>query len=334
MIIIIIKTSKTIMVKIKFHSCIQKALPATIGILDGRIKVGLTRSELERLAESSINNKMQSSQQTYQQQLESHRLSGVNKFDSNPQQNETESGFDTDGGSLAATVKTSRRDLAYVLASKLNGGTTVAGTLMIANMVGIKVFATGGIGGVHREGESTLDISADLIELGRNPVAVICSGAKSILDIPRTLEFLETQGVFVASYQSEENDFPTFYTRKSGVKTPYTIETPKEAARLIKINIDMELGSGLLIGVPIPEEFAIDETLINNAINEALKEAKKAGIEGKEVTPFLLAAVSKLTKGRSLESSKDSAETKLSSAYQLFYLFRYSLNKKQRKGSC
>lgn len=157
-----------------------------------------------------------------------------------------------------ATLKTSRRDLAYVLRQKFNGGTTVAGTLMVCNMVGIKIFATGGIGGVHRNYESTLDVSADLIELSRSPVAVICSGVKSILDIPRTLEFLETQGVFVGAYQSDDGEFPAFYIRKSGVNAPYRLENPNEIGEMIKIAQDLEMNSGFLIGVPIPKEFAME----------------------------------------------------------------------------
>lgn len=266
----------------------QKALPATIAILAGRIKVGLTRTQLDQLAESSTNTKP-----VPPQQLESNLSSSVNKSSDNPPDD------------YSVTVKTSRRDLAYVLANKLNGGTTVAGTLMIANMVGIKVFATGGIGGVHRQGESTMDVSADLIELGRTPVAVVCSGVKSILDIPRTLEFLETQGVFVAAFHHSSNyDFPAFYTRTSGSKAPYMLRDAREAAKLIKVTGDMEIGSGLLIGVPIPEDFAMDDTLINNAINTAVKDADKAGIVGKAVTPYLLDAISKITRGKSLESSK------------------------------
>lgn len=234
----------------------QNAIPATIAILDGKIKVGLTREELERLA---------------------------NKTDNE------------------MTIKTSRRDLAYVLQKKLNGGTTVAATLIICNMVGIKVFATGGIGGVHRNFESTLDVSADLLELGRSSTAVVCSGVKSILDIPRTLELLETQGVFVGAYQS--NDFPAFYTRKSGVKAPYSIKDATEAASVLKTNVDLELNSGFLLGVPIPKEFAMDESQIDRAIKEALANADKMGVKGKEVTPFILEAVSKITKGRSLEAN-------------------------------
>lgn len=156
------------------------------------------------------------------------------------------------------TLKTSRRDLAYVLSKQWNGGTTVAGTLIIANLVGIDIFATGGIGGVHRDGQNTLDISADLTELGKSAVAVVSSGVKSILDIPRTLEYLETQGVMVSTYQSLNNDFPAFYTRRSGFKAPYNVNTPKEAAAIISAAKTLKLNSGILIAVAVPEKFAMD----------------------------------------------------------------------------
>lgn len=155
-------------------------------------------------------------------------------------------------------MKTSRRDLAFVLSKQWNGGTTVAGTLIAANAVGIDVFATGGIGGVHRNGQDTMDVSADLIELSKSSVAVVSSGVKSILDIPRTLEYLETQGVTVSSYGAVERDFPAFYTRKSGSKAPYNIDSPIEAAKMILASKLMKLNSGILIAVPVPEEFAMD----------------------------------------------------------------------------
>lgn len=207
-------------------------------------------------------------------------------------------------GKKETTLKTSRRDLAYVLSKKLNGGTTVAGTLICANMVGIKVFATGGIGGVHRDGENTMDVSADLVELGKSSVAVISSGVKSILDIPKTLEYLETQGVFVGTYQCPNLDFPAFYTRTSGVKAPYNFENPQEAAAAIHQSYLIGLNSGMLIGVPVPEQFAMDDTIIRKSIEGALAEANKADIKGKDVTPFILAAVSKITAGKSLQTSK------------------------------
>lgn len=234
--------------------------------MDGRIKVGLSRAELEKLSGITSGG------------------GGVDKKD-------------------ATTVKTSRRDMAFVLANKLDGGTTVAGSLMVASMLGIRVFATGGIGGVHRDFNATLDVSADLVELGRSPVAVVCAGVKSILDVPRTLELLETQGVLVAAYRSEGNEFPAFYTRKSGVKAPYGFDSAEEAANVIKTAIDMDLESGLLIGVPIPEEFAMNEAEINEAITRAIEKAESSGIKGKEVTPFILEAVSAITKGKSLETS-------------------------------
>lgn len=207
-------------------------------------------------------------------------------------------------GKKETTLKTSRRDLAYVLSKKLNGGTTVAGTLICANMVGIKVFATGGIGGVHRDGENTMDVSADLVEMGKSSVAVISSGVKSILDIPKTLEYLETQGVFVGTYQCSNLDFPAFYTRTSGVKAPYNFENPQDAAAAIYQSYMIGLNSGMLIGVPVPEQFAMDDTIIRKSIEGALEEANIAGIKGKEVTPFILAAVSKITAGKSLQTSE------------------------------
>lgn len=155
-------------------------------------------------------------------------------------------------------VKTSRRDFAYVLGKRMNGGTTVAGTIICAELCGIKMFATGGIGGVHRNGESSMDISADLVEMGRASVTVVSSGVKSILDIPRTMEYLETQGVLVATYQVPDCDFPAFYTRKSGVRAPYNFTDPSDAAECIARSHQLQLGSGMLIGVPVPEEHAMD----------------------------------------------------------------------------
>lgn len=197
-------------------------------------------------------------------------------------------------------IKTSRRDLAYIVSKGGCGGTTVAGTLIIANTVGIRIFATGGIGGVHRDGHVSMDISADLVELGRTPVAVISSGIKSILDIPRTLEYLETQGVCVATWKCPDMDFPAFYTRRSGEKANINFNSALEAAQLIDTSVKMNLKSGILIGVPIPEEFAMDESLINDAIGNAVKEACDRGIAGKRVTPYLLSAIGKITAGRSL----------------------------------
>ncbi|XP_063707866.1 uncharacterized protein LOC134836602 [Culicoides brevitarsis] len=234
----------------------QNAIPATIALLDGKIKVGLDKNDLEKLANPSDGKK---------------------------------------------NVKVSRRDLAFALHNKRNGGTTVAGTLIVCNMVGIKVFATGGIGGVHRNVEKTLDISADLQELARSSgTAVVCSGVKSILDIPRTMEFLETQGVFVGAFGTDE--FPAFFTRKSGVKAPYSLKNSLEAANILQTNGELGL-NGMLIAVPIPEEFSMDEVYIDGVIREALKAADQQGIQGKEVTPFILQALNEATKGKSLKSN-------------------------------
>lgn len=155
-------------------------------------------------------------------------------------------------------IKTSRRDFPYVLGKELNGGTTVASTVICAELCGIKIFATGGIGGVHRNGENTMDVSADLVEMGRSPVAVVSSGIKSILDIPRTMEYLETQGVFVSTFQVPDKEFPAFYTRKSGVKAPYNFADATEAAKCIQKSLQLGLTSGMLIGVPVPEEYAMN----------------------------------------------------------------------------
>ena len=200
-------------------------------------------------------------------------------------------------------IKCSRRDLPYVIANGKCGGTTVAGTMIVAHMAGIKIFATGGVGGVHRDGHITMDVSADLVELGRTPVTVISSGIKSILDIPRTLEYLETQGVCVATYGSEQGKFPDFYTRDSGCQAPYNLKTPADAAKLVHALQQLQLKSGVLIGVPIPEEFAADKNTIQAAIEKAYQEASKKGIQGKEVTPFLLAAIAKITSGSSLKAN-------------------------------
>ncbi|XP_077294269.1 uncharacterized protein LOC143916882 [Arctopsyche grandis] len=199
-------------------------------------------------------------------------------------------------------IKVSRRDFPQVLAAKLDGGTTVAGTMIIADRAGIRVFVTGGIGGVHRGGQETMDVSADLVELGRTPICVVSSGVKSILDIGRTLEFLETQGVCVATY-GPTSEFPAFYTRSSGFQSPCRTSSPQEAARMLKATIDLELNSGLLIAVPIPEEHAMNELEMEKAIWGALCDADRRGIKGKEVTPFILSAVARVTGGKSLEAN-------------------------------
>lgn len=229
------------------------AIPATIAILDGKIKVGLTNDEIEILGKSK----------------------GV--------------------------AKVSRRDIPFVVSQGLNGATTVAATMIIANLAKIKIFATGGIGGVHRGAQETFDISADLQELAKTDVAVICAGAKSILDIGLTLEYLETMGVPVVGYKTKE--MPAFYTPKSGFNVDYKIDSPEEIASALKAKWDLNLNGGIVIANPIPEEYAMDYDTINKAIEEALKEADEKGIKGKDCTPFLLAKVKELTKGDSLDSN-------------------------------
>ncbi len=229
------------------------AVPATIGIIKGRLKAGLTDEEIEYM------------------------------------------------GDGAKILKASRRDIPFIIANELDGATTVASTMIIAELAGIKVFVTGGIGGVHRDGENTMDVSADLQELANTNVAVICAGAKSILDINLTLEYLETHGVPVVGYGTDE--FPAFYTRKSGFKADYKVDSPEVIAKALKAKWDLNLKGGMVIGNPIPEEFEMDYDVITNAIEDALKEAKENGISGKETTPFLLAKVKALTGGSSLESN-------------------------------
>ncbi|MGL5439574.1 MAG: pseudouridine-5'-phosphate glycosidase [Filifactoraceae bacterium] len=231
----------------------QGAVPATIGIIGGRLKAGLTKEELEYMAKTP----------------------GV--------------------------IKASRRDLPFIVAKKLDGATTVASTMIIAEMAGIKVFVTGGIGGVHREAENTMDISADLQELANTNVAVVCAGVKSILDIGLTLEYLETYGVPVVGYQTEE--FPAFYTRKSGFKVDYKVENEVEMATALNAKWGMGLKGGVVIANPIPIEHELDYNIISKAIEEALVEAKTQGIKGKESTPFLLAKVKAITEGKSLKAN-------------------------------
>jgi pseudouridine-5'-phosphate glycosidase len=230
------------------------AVPATIAIIGGRLKAGLTAEEIEYFGKKG-----------------------------------------------QAIHKASRRDLAVLCARGEDGATTVTTTMIIAHMAGINIFATGGIGGVHRGAETTMDISADLEELGQTPVMVVCAGAKSILDLGLTLEYLETKGVPVIGYGTEE--LPAFYTRQSGFKVDYRIDTPAELAAAFKAQNDMELGGGMLVTNPIPEEFAMPFDVINNAIDQAIAESVEKGIHGKETTPFLLARVSELTGGNSLASN-------------------------------
>ncbi|GBF99787.1 hypothetical protein Rsub_12227 [Raphidocelis subcapitata] len=203
------------------------------------------------------------------------------------------------GGS--AVQKVSRRDLPLAVASGADGATTVSATMLLAARAGIRVFVTGGIGGVHRGGESSMDVSADLTELGRTPVAVICAGAKSVLDIPRTLEYLETQGVPVAAFGADE--LPAFFTRHSGCKAPCRVDTPREAAALFKASLDLRLGCGAVVAVPIPAEHEAAGREVEAAIAEALREAERRGIRGAAVTPFLLERIRSTTGGKSLDAN-------------------------------
>ena len=230
------------------------AVPATIAILGGRLKAGLTAEEIEYLGKQG-----------------------------------------------QAVTKASRRDLAVLVARKADGATTVTTTMMIAHMAGIKIFATGGIGGVHRGAETTMDISADLEELASTPVMVVCAGAKSILDLGLTLEYLETHGVPVIGYGTKE--LPAFYTRKSGFAVDYELDTPEELAAAFHTSLELGFQGGMLVTNPIPEEYSMDPAVINKAIDEALAEAKAQGIHGKEATPFLLAKVKEITGGDSLNSN-------------------------------
>ncbi|KAL9554218.1 hypothetical protein MBANPS3_002925 [Mucor bainieri] len=199
--------------------------------------------------------------------------------------------------------KTSRRDLSVVLSQNKAGATTVASTMILARAAGIPVFVTGGIGGVHRGAEQSFDISADLTELGRTPVAVVCAGVKSILDIPKTLEMLETQGVTVTTI-GKDNKFPAFYTPDSGFKSPYHMENPLDAAKSIHANHELEMNSGMVFAVPIPSASAADAASIQHAIDTAIAEARANNVHGKEETPFLLKRIAELTKGESLAASK------------------------------
>lgn len=204
-------------------------------------------------------------------------------------------------GKRKGIAKVSRRDLPVIIAKKAWGATTVATTMIIAAHAGIKVFVTGGIGGVHREAQQTFDISADLDEFARTNVCVVCAGAKAILDLPLTLEYLETKGVPVLGYQTKE--LPAFYTRTSGLSVDYQVDSPEEIAAIMKAKWDMKLDGGLVIANPIPEEYSMEPAVINKAIDEALEEAKKQNIKGKDTTPFLLAKVKEITGGESLDSN-------------------------------
>ena len=204
-------------------------------------------------------------------------------------------------GKRKGILKASRLDLPVIYAKKLWAATTVAATMIIAAQAGIEVFVTGGIGGVHRGANETMDISADLQELAKTNVAVICAGAKAILDLPLTMEYLETMGVPVLGYQTEE--LPAFYTRESGLKVNYKVDAPKEIALIMKEKKENVLNGGILITNPIPQEYALDKKVIDKAIEEALNKAEQQGIKGKAVTPFLLKTIVELTDGESLESN-------------------------------
>ena len=197
--------------------------------------------------------------------------------------------------------KVSRRDVAVYLATGMTGATTVATTMIIASIAAIRFFATGGIGGVHRGAETTMDVSADLEELGQTDVMVVCAGAKAILDLKLTLEYLETHGVPVLGYQTKE--LPAFYTRKSGLSVDYQVDTPEELAKILKTQHDLGLKGGVLVTNPIPEEYSMDADAINAVIDRAIEEAKEKGIHGKETTPFLLAKVKEITGGDSLDAN-------------------------------
>ena len=230
------------------------AVPATIAIIGGRLKAGLTPEEIEY--------------------------------------------FGKKGPEIA---KASRRDLPVLIARGQDGACTVTTTMIIAHMAGISVFATGGIGGVHRGAETTMDISADLEELGQTPVMVICAGAKSILDLGLTLEYLETKGVPVIGYGTEE--LPAFYTRTSGFGVDYRLDTPAELAAAFHAQREMGLKGGMLVTNPIPEEYSMDPAVINKAIDQAIAECQAQGVHGKATTPFLLARVKDITGGDSLDSN-------------------------------
>ena len=230
------------------------AVPATIAVIGGRLKAGLTKEEIEYLGKTG-----------------------------------------------RGVAKASRRDLPALVARGADGATTVTTTMIIAHMAGISIFATGGIGGVHRGAETTMDISADLEELAKTPVMVVCAGAKSILDLGLTLEYLETKGVPVIGFGTEE--LPAFYTRRSGFGVDYRVDSAEELAAFFRAQRELGYPGGMLVTNPIPEEYAMDKAVIDAAIEQALREADEAGVKGKDVSPFLLAKVVELTGGDSLESN-------------------------------
>ena len=248
------------------------AVPATIGIVGGRIKVGMSSAEIEFFAKGDVD-----------------------------------------------IAKVSRRDFANVIALAQNGATTVAATMMAAQMVGIRVFATGGIGGVHRGGEDDMDISADLTELAQTQVAVVCAGAKSILDLPKTLEVLETNGVPVLGFQTDT--FPAFHTRDSGLGVDMNMDSAGAIARILKTREELGIKGGEIIANPIPIEFAMDKIEVDGWIDEALKDAKVDGIKGKDTTPYLLAKIAELSGGRTIAANEALVinNTKLAAAIACAY---------------
>ena len=231
----------------------NNAIPATIAIIKGRLKVGLTKKEIEFLATND------------------------------------------------EVRKISRRDLAITVSQKLSGSTTVASTMIIAHLAKIAVFATGGIGGVHRGAEKTLDISADLEELSRTNVCVVCAGAKSILDIGLTLEYLETKGVPIIGYKT--SDLPAFYSSKSGFNVDYRVDSAFDISEILKTKWSLSINGGVLITNPIPKTFELELAMMNEAINKAIIEAEKEKITGKEITPYLLSKVNEITQGKSLNAN-------------------------------
>ena len=244
--------STALQVEAEVRAC--GAVPATIAIVDGRLKAGLSPADIEHLGKKG-----------------------------------------------REAVKVSRRDIPFIVAAGGTGATTVASTMIIADMAGICIFATGGIGGVHRNAQQSFDISADLQELAQTPVAVVCAGAKSILDLRLTLEYLETHGVPVVGYQTDS--LPAFFTRDSAFSVDYRLNTPAEIAKVLQAKWAMSLKGGMVIANPIPQAFAMPRSQIDAAIEQALREAEVQGIGGKESTPFLLARVCDITGGDSLASN-------------------------------
>lgn len=204
-------------------------------------------------------------------------------------------------GQAKGVIKCSRRDIPYAVSKGIDGATTVAGTMILADMAGIELFVTGGIGGVHYGAEQSFDISADLKELSHTNVTVVCAGAKAILDIAKTLEYLETMGVPVIAYG--QDDFPAFYTRSSHLRAPYRMDTPEEISSFVRAKRILGLNGGIVVGNPVPKEYESDENTINQAISAALQEVKDKGVKGKEVTPYLLGRIAELTSGESLETN-------------------------------